>query len=135
MKQQFTAVQRRRMAWLGGGVVALVVLLPVMPSVASAFSPGSSTSAHEPSVVHVEVVAANAHLGIGQIAQPKANTPVFVACGKGRAVEGGYALPDSPTTQAGAMQVSAPADDDWAHWNFRYTGVMPVGTRLYAVCW
>jgi hypothetical protein len=96
-----------------------------------------SASAHAvaPSAVHLEIVARGIHAGPGQITQPGAGTQMFVACPNGRAIDGGYALPDDPTDSSGTMTISAPADNDPAKWNFRFSGFMPVGTKLYAVCW
>jgi hypothetical protein len=136
MNLHWTAEQRRRIPWIVGGVAAVVVVLPLAPQVASGFvSQSASAHAVAPSVVHLEVVGLSTHVGPGQITQPRAGTQLFVACPSGRAIDGGYAVADDPVRPSGTMLMSAPAEDDPARWNFRFSGLMPIGTKLYTVCW
>ena len=138
MKETWTAARRRKLAWLVGGGASFIVALPLVPAMASAFagsSSGSTAQAAAPSLVHVEVVARGAAAGAGQIQLPAAGTPLFVACPRGQALDGGYRLPDVPGVDHGTLLESAPDETHPERWNFRFSGALPVGTKLYAACW
>jgi hypothetical protein len=139
MKREFTSTQMRRAGWIGGGTVVAIALVPIVPAVASALSPASGSRAHlpTPDVIHLEVVAADAKLGPGQIRPLAAGAAMYIRCPNGRALGGGYALPtsDEPLALAGSMLVSAPDEQDPAKWDFRYSSATPAGTKFYATCW
>lgn len=121
----------RLIAWVGSGAVCAALLLPALPALTGA-SPGTAQASSEPTeVVHLEIVARGAKAAVGQLAQPDGQPTLFVGCNGGRAVGGGYVLP--PEAGVLGMTTSAPSDDG-RNWNFRYPGIVPIGTKLYAVC-
>jgi hypothetical protein len=124
------------MAWLLGGGTAFLLLLPLIPTMAHAFG-GSSAAAHvaAPTVVHVDVVAPGTTSGGAHIQAPAPGAPFFVSCPSGRALNGGFWLPEDPTVLNGNLMESAPDEQYAQRWNFRYSGALPVGTKLYVSCW
>lgn len=124
--------QVQRAMYAGGAVVAAALLLPLAPAIADVFGGEAAAAATRgPEIVHLEIVARGVVTKIGQIAQPESVRAVFVGCPSGAAIGGGYTL---PVGAKNGMTTSTPAADGRT-WNFQYPGIMPVGTKLTAVCW
>ncbi len=122
----------RRAWWIAGALVCAGLVLPVASvAVGSMSKSASAATTAGPEVVHLEVVGKGVAPQLGQIVQPAKPTVIFVGCATGKAIGGGYTLPDSAKH---GMVTSAPSADGRA-WNFRYPGVVPVGTKYSAVCW
>lgn len=118
----------RRVAYSAAAVLGTALLIPTVPAIASSFSGGSGSTASQ--VVTLEVVDPGAQPGPGQIRQVPHGQAMYIACPAGRVLGGGYELPDG---SASPITTSAPSGDS-RRWNFRHAGVVPVGTKYYAIC-
>jgi hypothetical protein len=122
-------VVSRRVAYSAAAVLGTVLLIPTVPAIASSFSSGGSGSPGS-QVVTLQVVDPRAQPGAGQIRQVPQGQAMYIACPGGHVLGGGYELPDGATS---TITSSAPSLDS-RRWNFRHAGVVPVGTKYYAIC-